>query len=419
MRNVRRASLGAAIILAAALLALACVQQAFLDRNIDLGRTATALTWNPQDPQALALEADDKAYKSPAHLDQAAALARRALTQSPLQARALRVIAWQDEQLGRSDEARRLMEFAGGLTKRDEPVHWWLYFAAMNRRDYGVAFTEADVLLRQDHEIESRLRPSMLWALEDAGAVRPLVARLAYRPEWRSGLLNDLAGQGAVIANVREVFDRLEESRSPVTQKEAASLVNRLIADGAYQDARAQWRLFLPSPARNASSALIFDPRFQGLPGAPPFNWRLVEEGGVAAEIGRTDDGASGLHLLYRADRGHHLADQLLVLSPGVYHLTAKIAFADPTGEPQVTWKIQCVGADALTLVEARPRADTRAETPVVMDFTVPPTSCSAQNLSLESLPGETLGDREAWVRDLGLVPSSAAAAPAPQADQR
>ena len=141
MRVVWRASLGAAIISAAALLALACVKQAFLDRNIDLGHTATALTWNPQDPQALALEADDEAYKSPAHLDQAAALARRALTQSPLQARALRVIAWQDEQLGRSDEARRLMEFAGGLTKRDEPVHWWLYFAAMNRRDYGVAFT--------------------------------------------------------------------------------------------------------------------------------------------------------------------------------------------------------------------------------------------------------------------------------------
>jgi len=402
----RRGAGAVAAVAGAIVLGLTCVQQAFVDDQVANGHTAVALEVNPRDPQALAIEADDEAFQSPAELDHAAALARRALAISPLQTRALRVVAWQAEHEGRTDVARRLMEFAGGLTKRDVSTHWWLYFAAAGRGDYSTAFTESDVLLRQEPDLESTLRPSMLSMLDDPAAVGPLVSRLVYRPDWRSGFLADLAGHGTNIATVRSVFEALNASGAPLSQGEASSLINRMLADGAYQQALFQWRRFLPKAIRDSSVGLLFDPRFQGLPGPPPFNWKLVDEGGALSEIATTEDGGTALHLAYPAAEARLLADQLIVLPAGAYRLTGQVSFAQPTSEAQLEWRVGCVGGGA-GLASARPDASAHGWSGFSLDLTVPP-SCPAQDLRLSSLARDSFEHSEAWVRNLALVPVAA-----------
>ena len=388
-----------------AALAGLCVQQAVVERLAG-SDPKTALGWSPNSAEALAWAADDAAQqaKTGADFEYAAQLAKRALSSTPLQPRALRVLAWVAENDGRVAEARRLMALAGSLTQRDNRIHGWLLNDRLNRNDYAAAMQSADAVLRRDQDLGEAFYPSINARLAEADARRAVVDRLVFGPDWRRDFLSyesrHLPDTGTLVALFRELH-----ARSPLSPEEASWLVGRLVDEGQYRVARSVWTELLPP--RHASPGLLYDAEFAGRPGAPPFNWKFVDGSEAISGIAEAPDGSRGLHVQFPLGRSERLVEQLLVLPAGTYRLAAQVSSEDPQKGERLVWKVECVTNADTPLLTLLHEARGPAWLLLRGDFTVPPTACPAQRISLWNLAEDGFGVAQAWYRGLMLAPQS------------
>lgn len=385
-------------------LALACVQRAVVE-GLEGSDPAAALRWCPDCAQPLAWAADDTAQhaKTRADFGRAAGLARRALSSTPMQSRALRVLAWDAEDAGRAADARRLMELAGRLTQRDNRIHGWLFYDALDRHAYGAAMRSADAVLRRDQELgQQGLYSGINEHLAEPTARNAVVDTLAFRPGWRPDFLSyearHVPDTGVLIA----LFGALH-ARSALSANEASWLVDRLVDEDRYAEARSVWTRLLPR--RQAKPGLLYDAGFAGWPGAPPFNWRFVDGSEAISEIAEAPDGSRGLHVQFPLGRSERLVEQLVVLPAGTYRLAAQLSSETPAGGERLVWKVECVPESHAPLMALVHEARGPSWRPLGSDFTVPATACPAQRLSLWNLPGDGFGVAQAWYRGLVLAP--------------
>ncbi|MES2147990.1 MAG: hypothetical protein V4491_09090 [Pseudomonadota bacterium] len=112
-------------------------------------------------------------------------------------------------------------------------------------------------------------------------------------------------------------------------------LLGSMIAAGRYAEARSLW--FTAGGTAATSAALVHDPDFADNRLPPPFNWELAQSPVGLAERGR----GSGLHVIFYGSQGGLLARQLLVLAPGQYVISLRVAgqMADPQA---MAWSVRC-----------------------------------------------------------------------------
>ena len=113
--------------------------------------------------------------------------------------------------------------------------------------------------------------------------------------------------------------------------------------DGRHVD---QGRRLFPGAARpgrvwRAASAgsgeLLHDSDFRDAISPPPFNWQLT-----SSTVGLAERQRGGrLHILFYGDEDGTLASQLLLLPPGAYRLSMRLA-GDPARAHALTWSIWC-----------------------------------------------------------------------------
>lgn len=344
-------------------------------------RPALALAWRREDGPALARTAEQRLAASPRKAD---ALARRALARAPLETGAVRVIGLAAARLGDARQVDAAMAISATRSRRDVPTNLWRFGAALQRADYGEAALDADLLMRVGDR-HAVVFPALAIALGDPRAAEPLAARLARTP-WRGWFLEDLGVRAVDPGPALRLLIALTSAGAPPTAAEAAPYLNRLVSAGLPRRAYLAWASLLP---RGAISALgdLYDGDFQGLPGGPPFNWRLTDgpEGSATLEP-RHPRGLQSLHGRTEAAEPVQLAVQMLVLGPGAYRLSGEYA-ADDAEPATVEWTLACADRSASQLASTALAPDERWRA-FSIAFLVPRSGCEAQWLTLEAASG-------------------------------
>ncbi|HEX4199635.1 MAG TPA: hypothetical protein VHZ26_19520 [Caulobacteraceae bacterium] len=383
-----------------------CVSQLMADGLVDAS-PAAVLHWRPNDPDALAAEADARlrAARTSADIEQAAGLARRALVEAPLAAAPLRILGFSAQRQGRPREAQALMAAAGARSHRDLLTQAWLFDDALSRDDYPAAFDRADAMLRLDDGMDTTLYPLIIDAASDPRAVPPLVWRLAAKPLWRPDFLRALAAGGDPDLTLR-VLGQLKQTSAPPTDEEAGFLVGRLIHDGAYARAYQAWASLLPAKAPLRPGGL-YDGDFAPAPGATPFNWRLNPNSRVVAERSSPPSGPpTGLYVRFTPTITDELASETLLLAPGAYRLTGQVMFETPAEAGQFRLALLCADGTGQPMLDAGLGGDPGAWRAISLPFDVAPSGCAAQRLQIVGRAGDSFDPVGAWFTGLAVQPS-------------
>lgn len=369
------AALAAALFLWLASSVIASGMASYYENGGEGGR---ALRWRPTAPAALAIKAAELMQRG----DSAAAesMARQALLRSVLQADAFRTLALSAYSRQSVDTALTLMSRAGRLNPRDNQTQNWLFDQAMARGDYRRAVLHADALMRRSPQVWSPLSFMLATRLGDSTLRAGLVQRLSVDPPWRGTFIGIAARNGA-DDDIASLFQALKHTASPVTDAEAAAFFNRLVAEAKYQKAKQYFDALVSQPA--GPPPLVYNGGFEGLPGPPPLNWQNNPGSGGSARW--TLDDGSPLGSLRVSHDGFTstatLVEQLLLLPPGQYRVSARSQVDDPAAADRFKLLIKCVGGSNLVLMTLQGSPGSWAQTQA--GFEVPPAACEAQWLNI------------------------------------
>jgi hypothetical protein len=241
----------------------------------------------------------------------------------------------------------------------------------------------------------------------------PELARMAARPDTGPTLMRIL-GRDPKLQ--QDVLSKLAGSASPEVVLRAAEtvparagaapewqglLLSRLTGNGDFGRGYALWRRF-SGIGGSGGEKNVYDGRFQGLRGGPPFNWQLN-----ASAAGVAERAAGGLQVQYFGRESTELAAQILLLRPGTYTLRVQ-AEGSASGEgAQLVWSVACAQGNArlvdlpLTKISSAPRA-------LAARFTVPASGCPAQWLRLSGVAADFPGEQDALIREVRIEKAGA-----------
>ena len=331
--------------------------------------------------------------------DNAASLSREALVRSPFDVRALRVLGLTEARLRREDAADEILTLAGNWSLRDDPAHAWLVERRLRRGDYASAFAHADTLVRRREDIQPQVfRLFTVAGTEDPGRSLPVVARLlAASPPWRQAYLaslNQTPGGLQVAANLAIL---LEAGRAPLSNQELQSLYFALLTKGgpeAIQTIRGRL-------SRPPLDARVTNSGFDEADHPGPFQWRLFEKAGIAAEITADDLAPSNvaLRVVYDGYATGTIAEQLVYLAPGSYRLTAAVRTESGNPADRLAWTLTCAtagGGERASTPAGTGGAPTDAWVTMSGRFEVP-ANCPAQWLRLETRAADRRDPTLVW----------------------
>ncbi|MBI1404587.1 MAG: hypothetical protein GC145_00505 [Caulobacter sp.] len=386
-------------------LAVAIVTGALADARVD-HNPAAALKLKPDHAGALARAAEKRLEAGRIDAAGLAAVkreARRALALDPTQSSAFRSLAFAAGQEGDAADQRRLMTIAGDRMKRDLPANLWLISDRLKSGRLAEAVQRADGLMRAWPVTMRTTLGRQLVAVAAAQGGAPVVAALLdSEPPWRLSFLSNMAKDDINPGAAMALYTAMSSGRHPPSELETSFLVGRLVRDGLFQEAFLIWAQLLP-PEGISNLADPYDGGFEGLPGAPPFNWRLFERPGTVAEIAPAPNGEG--HALYLrftdAPRPGVLARELLALTPGRQVLTGRWRSAGLSAGRPLSWTVRCAERGARLVGESPPLSVAGDWTAFTFPIDVP-EDCKAQWLSL-SPTGRGRMNGEAWFDDLKI----------------
>jgi len=323
------------------------------------------------------------------------ALAR--LARQPADVAAVRELGLALARNGRDREAEPVMRLAARMGWRDADTQAWLLRRDLGLGAFDAAFARADALLRRpvDDPARASAIAAVMDAARDPSASEPLARRLATRPWWRAGFLEQLDRAPGGTAPVRAILLALARSPARPTPEETAPYINRLVAAGRFDEALADWRRLSPDGAGDLRSG-----GFGEAPDGTPFAWEIAGGGGGEAAITLRED-SPGNRALW-ADAGGDgvplLARQMLVLPSGRYVLRWRV---QGDGE-RLRWRVQCVD-DGRQVAKAASQAPSPAWRDAALAIDVPADRCRAQWLALAAEPGD--GRASAWYDDMEIAP--------------
>jgi len=331
----------------------------------------------------------------------AASLGRSALSRSPFDVRALRVVGLTEAHAGRDAQADDILTLAGNWSLRDDPTHAWLIEHRLRQGDYTSGFAHADTLVRRREDIQPQVfRLFTVAGTEDRQRSLPVLARLlAASPPWRSDYFDSLnaSPQGVQIAASLAVM--LQPGRTPLTNEELRPLYMKLLQMGQFEALRTVRDRLKRPPV----SDLVTNGEF-GAPSAPePFQWRLAQRAGAVAEIAPSENRDPALRIEYDGYNRARIASQLLLLSPGRYRLTYAVREESGDARAHFVWKVACLPGERLIASSPAEPGTGTGWTSVSLPLTVP-ANCPAQWLRLEGTPGDKRSLTAAWFDRVSIV---------------
>jgi len=363
----------------------------------------TAIRLAPGSPMVLRRAAESELAAGRA--GNAAVLSRDALARSPFDVRALRVFGLTEAEAGRDAEADEVLTLAGNWSLRDDPAHAWLVDRRLRRGDYASAFAHADTLVRRRQDIQPQVfRLFTVAGTEDPQRSVPVIAGLlAARPPWRAAYIYGLGPQDLQLFVSLAVL--LESGRAPLDNGELQFLYRTMINSGQFEAIQTvRERIKRPPPRVPVTNGGFSDSE------APePFQWRLTQKAGAAAEIVGDDLRASNpaLRVAYDGYATGAIAEQLTSLAPGAYRFSAEVRIesGDPTA--RLAWTLSCAtdGGQFASMPSVAPDAapGTWATLSGRLDV---PGNCPAQWLRLETRAGDRRSPTVVWFDRIVISPA-------------
>lgn len=283
-----------------------------------------------------------------------------------------------------------------------------------NPRSDSALLLRLDQQIRRNQAADASVTVAVLSRLlPDAGPVLVTqLAQLARDPQVRTALagvvatderlrtelLEALARQGADPDAIFSLAGPVGRAIPGATPRWQAIMLEELVSRGQVVRAKQVWNRLAGT---EQTPGAIYDPDFRGLPGPPPFNWKLEASAAGFAEPA----GDSGLFAEYYGREDAILGQQLLTLSPGSYRF-AFDAKGSANGEGgHLTWIVSCHG-NGRTIARL-PIADLSASETFSVGFSVP-AGCAAQWLRLTGEFGEFPQDQRITVSKLRISEAGA-----------
>lgn len=356
-----------------------------------------ALRWRADFAPALSRAAEAATIEvfTPEGLARPADLARRALLRSPVEARALRTLGMVAARTHDEGRVNGLMTLAASRSQRDPVAHLWLFQHFVARGEWAPAMREADTLMRKpppNYDVVGIVAA----AAQQPDARPALIERMRHGPPWGTVLVTQLARRDPSAAF--ELLVQLSQTGTPATNAQVGALMRQMLRDGAIPNAYLAWTALLPGSAIERLGD-VYDPGFDGLPGAPPFNWKLAARADFGAEIAPgPSDAGSALYIHYSAKKPAELASEILLLPPGRYQLVSRMYLEQSDRSEDLGWTLSCYRGPLLASIDAPDDGLVWRES-AAASFEVPASGCEAQTLALVGRPGERLGSElRAWV---------------------
>lgn len=306
----------------------------------------------------------------------AVGLAKEALRQSPMNPRALRMLALVDVQNGRNDLAEAKMVMADRLSRRDGATQLWLAERRVRQNRIGDAMRHIDVLLRTNPEGSAPLLERLAVALADPQAravIRPMIVADTPWIERFFALAVErspsMAPLGELVASLREAprVERLEGSY--------ASLVYRLAGEQQYDLMR---RVYTKLPDGRADD--LYDVSLRSA--VDPSGYRpVIWDFGSRSDRGAALIGRDQAEFFAMTDvRGTAATKVVFLKSEGQALQFRKVTGASGEGSAAF-WRITCVlGGAAKSSSESR----NLLEAPNGAILRVPfPTDCGAARIEM------------------------------------
>ncbi len=331
-------------------------------------------------------------------IENAASLSRDALVRSPFDVRALRVFGLTEARAGREDAADEILTLAGNWSLRDDPAHAWLVERRLRRGDYASAFAHADTLVRRRSDIQPQIfRLFTVAGTEDPTRALPVIARLlAAQPPWRGEYLGTLSQTDQELGVFANLAILLEAGRAPLVNDELARLYTILLDRGQFGAiTMLRGQISRPPPDMTVTDSGFSEPA------APePFQWRLLQKAGIAAEVVADDLRPTNLALRVEYD-GYAtgtVAQQLTSLPAGAYRFAAEVRTEVGSPGARLAWTLTCAtGGSAMSSLPAGgSSAASNTWTGMSGRFEVP-ANCPAQWLRLETRAADRRDPTLVW----------------------
>lgn len=362
-----------------------------------------ALAFVPSEGNALANKADLQLLSGQKVSAKAiAATARTALRNSPLNAKAVRLLAISAALDGDAEKASKLVHASARLTRRDPLTQVFLIEEAVRQDDLKKAMFHYDLALRSSSIAPQILYPRLVKVIEHSDG------RAAIKPYLRSGeqwTIDFFGFAKEQSKDLTPVVDLMLETGGPPDPKLAriqrAALISALSDRQQYSQIP---RLLDPAPAAAAALTSVGLESLDPAKGLGSAGWQVLDDAEVGAS-GRVDAKGASMTIYANPGTTRPVARKLLFLAPGRYLFSFKISPVERGEGGAVGWQLRCLQPHSGVLWRLDGvLADAKAEWTVSQQ-------CHVQMLEIIATGGRGQTGMEAVLSGVSLVRSGAAAA--------
>lgn len=307
-------------------------------------------------------------------------LLQQSIARNPIDGMAFALAGFDATGRGDARKAQLLIDHAITLEPRTALAWAWRLDRQLRSPHPENAVATVLRLLAIDPEHYQSYIP-VLAVLAQRQASHPAIAAALNRnPPWGPPLL-DLLAQSNLDPKMRFALLSRVGNNLRTVDNDRQSLISQLIAKGDFDRAYLAWVTFLPADAIG-SVETPYDPGFKGLKGPAPFNWQLETGGSDRVSIE-----ANGLTFSYSGEGPSVLAQETMLLAPGVYRLRTDVGRSDEDAAPSlndssaVAWQVACLPAGKI--VAEVPIALHRPGRQLSPAFRIDASGCGAVSLRL------------------------------------
>lgn len=271
--------------------------------------------------------------------DYALALSRETVTVAPLNPAALRSAGLAFAVRGHEAQARRAMETAIALSRREGVAQLWLINKAVERREIGAILVHYDAVMRTFPAGSRPLQFNLARTLAVPQMRREMRRYVSGDTPW----FESFAAVAVENASTTIGFARLlDESRAVPDSGDLRKVYARVVTTLVQQRQFALLtRIYPRLPASRAVDLMTMTLPTPRTTPYPPVNWLLQAEGSYGgASVGTVNEAA--IELYAASGAGGVAASKLLVLNPGRYAVSWRMIEAPDAADAAARLQVRC-----------------------------------------------------------------------------
>ncbi|WP_257558087.1 hypothetical protein [Sphingobium sp. CFD-2] len=331
----------------------------------------------------------------------AVAVANAALRHDPTAVEAVATLAVAALLKGDRAAAERLLGYSQMLSRRDLRTQLMAIELAVAQGDIVGALRHYDIALRTKKDAPGVLYPVLIAALGDPAIRNGLVQLLRSQPIWGSDFVNHVARSDGDPVAAAAFFRTLQEKRFPVSGPASATITNRLLAAGRFEDAWQYYASFREGVHKGRSR----DPNFTAVIDAPTsFDWIATSRGGVSGSI-LSDQGGGLFDFSISMGNGGIMLQQLQMLPPGDYVLEGRSVGVEQPARSRPYWRVRCRSGREVARADVPNSTEKNGQFAGAMSI---PADCPVQILALVARSSDDIAGVSGQITHLLLRPAKA-----------